>query len=73
MLDDGIIPSVDAQAKHVDKERAIVFHTLQLTLLSPEIIHMAIVGTLPKEIFLKTFRNGLPPHREDARYRGGDR
>ena len=53
MLDEGVIPSVDALAKHVGKERAIVSHTLQLALLSPEIIHMAIIGTLPKEITLR--------------------
>jgi hypothetical protein len=67
MLDEGIIPSVDALAKHVGKERAIVSHTLQLALLSPEIIHMAIIGTLPKKITLKTFRNGLPPDWEEQK------
>ena len=67
MLDEGVIPSVDALAKHVGKERAIVSHTLQLALLSPEIIHMAIIGTLPKEITLKTFRNGLPPDWEEQK------
>ena len=62
-----MLESVDALAKHVGKQRAIVSHTLQLALLSPEIIHMAIIGTLPKEITLKTFRNGLPPDWEEQK------
>ena len=71
MLDEGVIPSVDALAKHVGKERAIVSHTLQLAQLSPEIIHMAIIGTLPKEITLKTFRpsSRLGRTEEDAWHR----
>ena len=67
MLDEGVIPSVDALAKHVGKERAIVSHTLQLALLSPEIIHMAIIGTLPKKITINAFRNGLPPTGKNRR------
>jgi len=47
-------------AKSVKKERAVVSHTLQLALLSPEIIHMALVGTLPTDITLKNFKAGLP-------------
>lgn len=33
---------------------------LQLALLSPEIIHIALVGTLPTDIMLKNAKAGLP-------------
>lgn len=34
-------------------------HTLQLALLSPEIIHLAIIGALPEHISLTTLKVGL--------------
>ncbi len=67
MLDDKQIPNVETLAKYVGKERAIVSHTLQLALLSPEIIHMAIMGTLPANVTLKSFRNGLPADWEEQK------
>ena len=42
------------------KNNFLSAHTLQLALISPEIIHMAIVGTLPPHISFKTFKAGLP-------------
>lgn len=59
-MDEGRYKSVNDLAKAVGRERAIVSHTLQLALLSPEIIHMAIAGTLPPHISFKTFKAGLP-------------
>ena len=59
-LDEGRYDGVGELAKAVGKDRAIVSHTLQLALLSPEIIHMAIVGTLPPHISFKNFKAGLP-------------
>ena len=59
-LNEGRYNGVGELAKAVGKARAIVTHTLQLALLSPEIIHMAIVGTLPSHISFKNFKAGLP-------------
>ena len=67
MLNEEVIPSVDASVKHVGKQRVIVFPALQLTLFSPEIVHMAIIGTLPKEITVNAFRNVLPPTGKNRR------
>ena len=39
-LDEGLFDGVSELAKHLGKERAVVSHTLQLALLSPEIIHL---------------------------------
>ena len=67
MLDERLVASVDELAKSVKKERAVVSHTLQLALLSPEIIHMALVGTLPEDITLKNFKAGLPADWEEQK------
>ena len=47
-------------AKHRGKEREVVSHTLQLVLLSPEIIHLSIIGALPDHVTLKSLKAGLP-------------
>lgn len=59
-LDEGLFDGVSELAKHLGKERAVVSHTLQLALLSPEIIHLAIIGALPDHITLKSLKAGLP-------------
>ena len=59
-LDEGLFDGVSELAKHLGKERAVVSHTLQLALLSPEIIHLAIIGALPDHITLKSLKTGLP-------------
>ena len=66
-LDDGLFDGVSALAKHLGKERAIVSHTLQLALLSPEIIHLAVIGALPDHVTLKTFKAGLPADWEEQK------
>ena len=66
-LDEGLFSSVSDLAKHLGKERAVVSHTLQLALLSPEIIHLAIIGALPDHITLKTFKAGLPADWEEQK------
>jgi len=60
MLDERKVESIDELAKNVGKERAVVSHTLQLTLLSPEIIHMALTGTLPSSVNVKSLKAALP-------------
>ena len=59
-LDEGRYNGVGELAKAFGKDREIVSHTLQLALLSPEIILMAIAGTLPPHIPFKNFKAGLP-------------
>ena len=66
-LDEGLFSGVSELAKHLGKERAIVSHTLQLALLSPEIIHLAIIGALPSHITLKSLKAGLPADWEEQK------
>jgi len=61
------VASIDELAKRVGKERAVVSHTLQLTLLSPEIIHMALTGTLPPSVDMKSLKAALPPDWENQK------
>ena len=66
-LDEGLFGGVSELARHLGKERAIVSHTLQLALLSPEIIHLAIIGALPDHITLKSLKTGLPADWEEQK------
>jgi hypothetical protein len=59
-LDEGRYRNINELAEAVGRDRAIVSHTLQLAMLSPEIVHMAIAGTLPSHISFKNFKAGLP-------------
>jgi len=59
-LDEGLFRNVSELAKHLGKERSFVSHMLQLALLSPEIIHLAIIGALPDHVTLKSLKAGLP-------------
>ena len=54
-------------AKHLGKERAVVSHTLQLAQLSPEIIHLALIGALPEYITLKSLKTSIPADREEQK------
>ena len=66
-LDEGRFKSVQELAKHLGKERAVVSHTLQLAQLSPEIIHLALIGALPEHITLKSLKTGLPADWEEQK------
>jgi hypothetical protein len=59
-LDEGRYRNINELAEAVGRDRAIVSHTLQLAMLSPEIVHMAIAGTLTPHISFKNFKAGLP-------------
>ena len=59
-LDEGRYRNINELAEAVGRDRAIVFHTLQLAMISPEIVHMAIAGTLPPHLSFKNFKAGLP-------------
>ena len=45
----------------------VVSHTLQLAQLSPEIIHLALIGALPEHIPLKSLKTGLPADWEEQK------
>ena len=66
-LDEGLFANVSELAKHLGKDRSFVSHMLQLALLSPEIIHLAIIGALPDHISLATLRVGLPADWEEQK------
>ena len=66
-LDEGLFRNVSELAKHLGKERSFVSHMLQLALLSPEIIHLAIIGALPGHISLATLKVGLPADWEEQK------
>ena len=66
-LDEGRFKSVQELAKDLGKERAVVSHTLQLAQLSPEIIHLALIGALPEHITLKSFKTDIPADREEQK------
>ena len=66
-LDEGLFSGVSDLAQHLGKERAVVSHTLQLALLSPEIIHLALIGALPDHITLKSLKTGLPADWEEQK------
>ena len=66
-LDEGLFANVSELAKHLGKERSFVSHMLQLALLSPEIIHLAIIGALPEHISMATLRVGLPADWEEQK------
>ena len=66
-LDEGLFRNVSELAKHLGKERSFVSHMLQLALLSPEIIHQAIIGAIPEHISLATLKVRLPVDWEEQK------
>lgn len=52
-LDDGLFANESELAKHLGKEKSFVSLMLQLALLSPEIIHLAIIGALPEHYVIE--------------------
>ena len=66
-LDDGLFKNLAELAKHLGKDRSAVSHMLQLARLSPEIIHLAIIGALPSHITLNFLKSGLPADWEEQK------
>ena len=66
-LDDGLFKNLADLAKHLGKDRSAVSHMLQLARLSPEIIHLAIIGALPSHITLNFLKSGLPADWEEQK------
>ena len=52
MIDNGKISNIRELAKIMNVNESYVGRTIRLTMLSPEIIHRAIRGTLPENISL---------------------
>ena len=52
MIDNGKIANIRELAKIMNVNESYVGRTIRLTMLSPEIIHRAIRGTLPEDISL---------------------
>ena len=52
MIDNGKITNIRELAKIMNVNESYVGRTIRLTMLSPEIIHRAIRGTLPPDISL---------------------
>ena len=52
MIDSGKITNIRELAKIMNVNESYVGRTIRLTMLSPEIIHRAIRGTLPEDISL---------------------
>ena len=52
MIDNGKIANIRELAKIMNVHESYVGRTIRLTMLSPEIIHRAIRGTLPEDISL---------------------
>ena len=63
-LDEGLFSGVSDLAQHLGKERAVVSHTLQLALLSPEIVHLAIIGTCHIYFLKRWGMNSWRPRRQ---------
>ena len=64
MIDSGKITNIRELAKIMNVNESYVGRTIRLTMLSPEIIHRAIRGTLPEDISLvKLYK--LPDRREE--------
>ena len=61
IIDSGKITNIRELAKIMNVNESYVGWTILLTMLSPEIIHLAIRGTLPEDISLSKFYK-LPDH-----------
>ena len=66
-IDDGLFKNVTELAAHLGRDRARVSHTLQLALLSPEIIHLVIIGALPNHITLRIVNRSFPADWEEQK------
>lgn len=60
MLDDRVVQNVEGLSRHIGKDRAYISHVLKLALLSPGIVHLAIMGRMPDKVTYKSFRKGMP-------------
>ena len=67
LIDSGTYSNMIELAKAIGKDHAYVTRTVRLTLLSPEIVHAILAGTLRKSIPMETLRKEMPVRWEDQK------
>ena len=67
LIDSGTYSNMIELAKAIGKDHAYVARTVRLTLLSPEIVHAILAGTLRKSIPMETLRKEMPVRWEDQK------
>ena len=60
LIDEGKFSNVHELARAIGKDDAYVSRIIRLTLLSPEIIHAIIAGTLEKDIGIEQLKQAMP-------------
>ena len=60
LIDSGKFSNVHELARAIGKDDGYVSRIIRLTLLSPEIIHAIIVGTLEKDIGIEQLKQAMP-------------
>ena len=60
LIDEGKFSNVHELARAIGKDDGYVSRIIRLTLLSPEIIHAIIAGTLEKDIGIEQFKQAMP-------------
>ena len=60
LIDSGKFSNVHELARGIGKDDGYVSRIIRLTLLSPEIIHAIIAGTLEKDIGIEQLKQAMP-------------
>ena len=60
LIDSGKFSNVHELARAIGKDDGYVSRIIRLTLLSPEIIHAIIAGTLEKDIGIEQLKQAMP-------------
>ena len=60
LIDEGKFSNVHELARALGKDDGYVSRIIRLTLLSPEIIHAIIAGTLEKDIGIEQLKQAMP-------------
>ena len=60
LIDEGKFSNVHELARALGKDDGYVSQIIRLTLLSPEIIHAIIAGTLEKDIGIEQLKQAMP-------------
>ena len=67
LIDSGKFFNVHELARAIGKDDGYVSRIIRLTLLSPEIIHAIIAGTLEKDIGIEQLKQAMPLMWEDQK------
>ena len=60
LIDSGKFSNVHELARTIGKDDGYISRIIRLTLLSPEIIHAIIAGTLEKDIGIEQLKQAMP-------------